>query len=112
MSEVRTHPIEIIRADMTKMEPQFKAALPPQISVEKFTRVAMTAIQQDQNLLLADRTSLFGACMKAAQDGLIPDGREAAFVVYNKKVKAQRHGNLDQDRTVHADGRRNIEEGP
>ncbi len=34
------------------------------------------------DLLNADRKSLFNACLKSASDGLIPDGREAALVVY------------------------------
>jgi recombination protein RecT len=36
-------------------------------------------------LLNADRRSLIGACMKAAQDGLLLDGREAAPVIFNTK---------------------------
>jgi recombination protein RecT len=36
-------------------------------------------------LLSADRRSLLGACMKAAQDGLLLDGREAAPVIFNTK---------------------------
>jgi recombination protein RecT len=36
-------------------------------------------------LLGADRRSLLGACMKAAQDGLMLDGREAAPVIFRTK---------------------------
>ncbi|WP_244627719.1 recombinase RecT [Microvirga tunisiensis] len=42
----------------------------------------MTAIQGNMDLLRCDRKSLFNACMKAAQDGLLPDGREGAIVPY------------------------------
>jgi recombination protein RecT len=38
-------------------------------------------------LLEADRRSLFASCMKAAQDGLMPDGREAVLNIYSTKVK-------------------------
>lgn len=78
-------PLEEVRSSLTKMGDQFKMALPPQISPERFQRVSITAVQQNPELLEADRHSLFGACMKAAQDGLLPDGREAALVVYNDR---------------------------
>jgi recombination protein RecT len=67
------------------MQPEFAAALPPQIPVEKFIRTTLTAVQMNPDLLQADRRSLLGACMKAAQDGLLLDGREAAPVIFNTK---------------------------
>lgn len=51
-----------------------------------FTQVVVRAIQQDPTLLHADRTSLFLACQSAAQDGLLPDKRDGALVIYNTKV--------------------------
>jgi len=77
--------IEEVRNAITKMAPQFSMVLPTHISPEKFQRVALTAIQNTPALLEADRRSLYSACMKAAQDGLLPDGREAAFVTFNSK---------------------------
>lgn len=67
------------------MEPQFKAALPEHISSEKFTRVVMTAITSNPELVNADRTTLFSSCLKAASDGLLPDGKEAALIVFKTK---------------------------
>jgi recombination protein RecT len=78
-----------IKADMDKMGDQLKAALPSHISVEKFQRVAMTAITSDPDLLYADRRSLFGAITRAAQDGLLPDKREGALVIFNQKIKGK-----------------------
>lgn len=75
-----------VRSSITQMAPQFKAALPPQVTPEKFMRVVLTAIQQSPGLLDCDRKSLYGAAMKAAQDGLLPDGREAAFVKFKDQV--------------------------
>lgn len=69
------------------MQQQIKAALPPQIDPERFTRVAMTAIQSAPTLLNQNRESLFGACIKAAQDGLLPDGKEAALVPFKGQVQ-------------------------
>lgn len=78
-------PIEDVRNNLDRMKNEFSKALPPQISVEKFTRVAMTAIQAQQDLLQVDRKSLFGEIMKCAADGLLPDGREATIQVYRIK---------------------------
>ena len=78
-------PMESMRGTLVKMQPEFAAALPPQIPVEKFIRTTLTAVQMNPDLLTADRRSLLGACMKAAQDGLLLDGREAAPVIFNTK---------------------------
>lgn len=78
-------PMDAMRNTLTKMNAEFKAALPPQIPVDKFIRTTLTAIQMQPDLLDTDRRSLLGSCMKAAQDGLIPDGREAALVIFRGK---------------------------
>lgn len=58
----------------------FANALPAHIPAARFERVVMTAIQNNLQLLDAPRRELFNACVKAAQDGLLPDGREGALV--------------------------------
>ena len=65
-------------AQLKKRESQFAAALPAHMPVERFMRVVLTAAQNNPDLVRADRPSFFNACMKAAQDGLLPDGREGA----------------------------------
>jgi recombination protein RecT len=50
-----------------------------------FTQVVIRAVQENPNLLNADRTSLFLACQEAAQDRLLPDGKDGALVVYNTR---------------------------
>jgi recombination protein RecT len=74
--------IQQFRADLNRMESQFKMALPEHIPVERFMRVVMTAVQNTPKLLACDRQSFFNACMRAAQDGLLPDGREGAIVPF------------------------------
>lgn len=69
------------------MEKQFALALPEHVSPERFVRVVVTAIQSNPDLQRANPDSVLGAALKCAQDGLLPDGREAALVVYNTKVK-------------------------
>lgn len=58
----------------------------------RFIATAKTAIQTHQQrdkLEQADRNSLYLAVKKAAGDGLMPDNREAALVVYGNQVQYQ-----------------------
>ncbi|SNT20247.1 recombinase RecT [Sphingopyxis indica] len=73
--------------ELDKGAEQMRRALPAHISPEKFQRTIITAAQANPDLLRADRQSLLLACMKAAQDGLLPDGREAALVIFNNREK-------------------------
>ena len=75
-------PMEAVRQDLDRMSPQFKMALPSHISVDKFQRVVMTALQLNPALLKCTTQSLYAACMQSAQMGLIPDGREGVIVSY------------------------------
>lgn len=75
-----------IAVQLQQMRPQFAAALPAHITADKFERVVLTAVALNSELLAADRKSLFLACNKAAQDGLLPDGREGAIVVFGGKA--------------------------
>lgn len=73
------------RADVNRMEGQFKMALPAHIPVERFIRVVLTALQNNQKLLACSKQSFFNACVRCAQDGLLPDGREAAIVPFGEE---------------------------
>jgi recombination protein RecT len=74
-----------LKAELVQMTASFQAALPTSINAERFIRTIVTAVQMEPKLLAADRKSLFLACMKAAQDGLLLDGREAGLSVYNDR---------------------------
>jgi recombination protein RecT len=71
---------------LAEYEPQIAAVLPAHIPPERFRRVVITAVNLNPDLLKADRRSLFTACVRAAQDGLYPDGREAALVMFGDKA--------------------------
>jgi len=78
------------------MKQQIEGLLPPGVDYDRFTRVTMVAINTNPDVLTADRQSLYNAISRAAADGLMPDGREAALVVYSIKqgngwAKAVRH---------------------
>jgi len=74
------------------MRVEIEKALPPGIDVDRFIRTTITAVQVNEDLLYADRKSLFISCMRAAGDGLLPDGREAVLNVYNTK-QTEKQGN-------------------
>jgi recombination protein RecT len=77
--------IEDLRNSIDNLKPQIKLALPAHIPVDRFARVLMTAISTTPALAQANRTTLFGACLKLAQQGLLPDGKEAAIVTFRTK---------------------------
>lgn len=84
----KSTPIQELRTTMESdaMKTEIKKALPPHIKVDKFIRVAVTAASNDPKLLDANRLSFYNACMKAAADGLVPDGKEAALVIFGGVV--------------------------
>lgn len=67
------------------MESEFKKTLPASITSERFVRTAQTAIFTTRNIdKVTDMNSFVTEVAKAAQDGLILDGREAALVIDHK----------------------------
>ena len=79
-------PIDAIRVGLEKMTPNLAVALPKHIPVERFKRTVVTALNLNPELLDADRRSLFNSCTRAAHDGLLPDGREGALVIFKDKT--------------------------
>lgn len=77
-------PIDELSNALSKMAPEFKHMLPASVSVDKFLRTLKTALRVNSKLVGCDRQSLYSEAMKCAQDGLLPDGREAALVPFGK----------------------------
>jgi len=80
-------PVEAFALSLTNMKEQFKAALPAHVTPEKFTRVLLTSIRNNEKILSCERNSLFSAVMKCAQQGLLPDGEEAAIVPFGNTAQ-------------------------
>lgn len=95
-------PIDQVRSQLDKMGREFQTVLPQHIPIDRFKRVVLTAVNQNADLMTADRKSLFGACMKAAQDGLLPDGREGALVIFNTKIKVPTESGGTVDKWIKA----------
>ena len=74
----------MIRADFQNptFRQEIRASLPGHVDLAKFERVILTAIQSSNMLMQCDRRSLLRACLEAAADGLLPDGREGAIVPF------------------------------
>jgi recombination protein RecT len=83
-------PIQEVCVNIERMAPQFEQALIGSgVSKERFIRTTLQGIQSHRDkdkLASANRASLYLACQKAAQDGLILDNREAALVVFGNEV--------------------------
>lgn len=75
------------------MKPQLSETLKGTgISTERFIATAKTAVQthvQKDRLASADKQSLYLAIKKSASDGLMPDNRESALVIYGNQVQYQ-----------------------
>ena len=79
-------PLVAMQGTLEKMADKFTEALPRQMDVNKFISVAKLTLNKNPKLLQADKTSLMQTFMKAAQDGLYLDGKEAAAVQYGQQV--------------------------
>jgi len=89
MSNQQLAVIKEICTTIDKMDNQLKQALPPNMEVSRFIATVKNGIQthpQQDKLASADRRTLFASCLKAASDGLVLDGREAALVVFANQV--------------------------
>lgn len=71
----------------TVLQPEIEKVLPPHIGLDRFMRVVLTAISMNPELRDVERRSLFTSAVKAATDGLVPDGREGAFVTFGGKAQ-------------------------
>lgn len=91
---------ESLPAQIESMTDKWRASLPAHISVERFKRVVITAVQTNPNLVYADRFTLWTACSRAANDGLLPDGKEGALVVYKTKTKVRNAAGAEIEKWV------------
>jgi recombination protein RecT len=79
--------VVVLKEQLESRLDTFRTALPPHIKPDRFIAVAQTTANLNTDLYACERRSLFMALVKCAQDGLMPDGTEAAIVPY--KTKAQ-----------------------
>lgn len=81
------NPFEALKRQLEAGKAEFLPLLGQnKANVDKFIRIVLNAVLSNPDLLECDRRSLLNAALKAAQDGLLPDGREAVLNIYNTKV--------------------------
>ena len=80
-------PLVAMQGTLEKMADKFTEALPKQMDVNKFISVAKLTLNKNPKLVQADKNSLMQTFMRAAQDGLYLDGKEAAAVQYGNSVQ-------------------------
>jgi recombination protein RecT len=85
MDNQQLAPIEMFRRDLQKEGSRLKASLPAHLPLERFQRAAMIAVENNMDLLACEPQSLMTSLSRCAQDGLVPDNREAAMVIFNTK---------------------------
>lgn len=71
-----------LQQQLSSREPKFRESLPKGIQAGAFVNVVVVAVSLNPRLLDADRKSLMLSCLQAANDGLMPDGREGALVEF------------------------------
>ena len=75
--------LQMIANDQIKAK--IAAVLPPHITVEKFERVAVLAITRNEDLGKCDSQSLLNECIACANDGLLPDDKEATILTFKSR---------------------------
>lgn len=65
----------------------FSSVLPAHLPVKRFLRTVVGAVQNNPTILNCNQDSILKACQKAAQDGLVIDGREAAIVPFKDQAQ-------------------------
>jgi recombination protein RecT len=90
-TEVNTvqNKLTIYKERLTERKNDFIAMLPRDVDFEAFKQILITVAIKNPALLNAEQESLFMAIRQCAQDGLLPDGRESALVIFKTKKDNQ-----------------------
>lgn len=78
---------EDFQSEIKNRADELASQLPSTITRERFINAAIAAVKQTPDILKATPRSLFAAVTKAAQDGLVPDGREGVITVYKNAAQ-------------------------
>ncbi|MCP4677748.1 MAG: recombination protein RecT [Deltaproteobacteria bacterium] len=88
---VRRENLQQVRDLIIQQRDQIAMALPKHLSVDRLSRIAITAIRKTPRLMECTPMSLLGAVIQAAQLGLEPDGMlgQAYLVPYKREATLQ-----------------------
>jgi recombination protein RecT len=85
MSNRALTPVQFYERFAAEREEVVKELLPATLRLERFMAATRVYLQRNPELLNCDQLSLVDALMKCANDGLRPDGRDAAVVPFRDK---------------------------
>lgn len=77
--------IQTIKQMLPQLHQKDELGLPASVPISRFVSAVASAMLTTRDLENCSIQSIVGACRKAAIDGLLPDGREAALVVFKQK---------------------------
>jgi recombination protein RecT len=97
MSNTQLAPVEKMRNMIAARKSELAKVLPEHINIESFERAINNAMMRNPDIASCDPLSVYDAGMRCAQDGLIPDGREAIINTFKSKggMKAQYQPMID-----------------
>lgn len=78
---------DILKLKLEAARQDLRAYLGSDMAVARFINTVISATVERPELIEADMRSLLVSAKKAAIDGLMPDGREATFNVYNTRER-------------------------
>lgn len=76
--------LDTIRSD--DFGAQIEMVLPPNVTKDRFIRAFATAIMTKPELVKANPQSVILAAIRCAQDGLLPDGKQAAIAAFGTEA--------------------------
>ena len=90
-------PVQRTQQLIAARKPELAKMLPSHINIDTLERAANNALMRNPEIAECEPVSVYDSVMRCAQDGLIPDGKEAAIVVYKGKdgKKAQYQPMID-----------------
>lgn len=86
-SQTAAERYEYFIAALNERADSIASMLPSTVTREKFLNSAIAAIKRDPNIINATPRSFLTAVTEAAQDGLLPDGKEGVINVYKGVAK-------------------------
>ncbi|WP_084963309.1 recombinase RecT [Thermoactinospora rubra] len=84
--ELRRQKVATARQLFQQMKPQFAAALPKHVGVDRFLRMALTCVQKNEKLLDCTQESILAALLESARLGLEPGTKQAAIVPMGREA--------------------------
>lgn len=79
--------VDELKRGLVTMKKEFESVLPKHIDPDKFVRMTQTAIAIQPELAQCNRNGFYAELLKCAQDGLMPDGREATILKFKDEAK-------------------------